>query len=98
MISNFHTKLSSLEPPVQQPRVQRKYIASLPDRHVCTPQISHGFVPLDTSMPLPTLAGCNTNEPGFDYFSLCKKESVMCPDAVKYESHGFILLCSVAVG
>lgn len=85
-----------IELPGKRPRVQREYTASPPNQHVYTPQASHGFIPLDTSVPLPTFAGSNAQETLLDYFSIPKKESDISPASVQYESHGFIPLCSVA--
>ncbi|KAF2826335.1 hypothetical protein CC86DRAFT_467068 [Ophiobolus disseminans] len=90
-------KPSFLELPPRRPKAQRQYTASPPKRHDCTPRTSHGFLPLRTSSPLSTVGDRTTERPSFNYFSLPRKESLVSPPAVQYESHGFIPLCSVAV-
>jgi hypothetical protein len=86
-----------LELPSQRPSIQREYTSSPSDRHICTPRTPHGFIPLGTSSPHPTPSVAEVAHRTSDYFSLPKKETSASPDAVKYESHGFIPLCSVAV-
>lgn len=82
--------------PSQRPTVQREYTAITSTRQACTPSTSHGFIPLGTASPLPTDAAERSSSSTTDYLSLPKKQAVISPDAVGYESHGFIPLCSVA--
>ncbi|KAF1918042.1 hypothetical protein BDU57DRAFT_537650 [Ampelomyces quisqualis] len=82
--------------PDKRPSFQRDYTSSPPESHLCTPQTSHGFIPLGSASPTPASADDRTKPLSFDYFSISKKESIISPDAVVYEPHGFIPLCSVA--
>jgi hypothetical protein len=86
-----------LELPSQRLDVQHQYTSSPSDRRLCTLRISHCFIPLGTSSPLPALGAGTTDRSAFDYFSLPKKETVIPSDAVKYQPHGLIPLCSVAI-
>jgi len=95
-MSSLFKKPALIELPGKRPCVQREYTASPPDQHVNTHRVSHGFIPLDTSIHLPTLADSNAKETLLDYFSIPKKESVTSPAPFQYEPHGFIPLCSVA--
>ncbi|KAH4040830.1 hypothetical protein HBH43_035410 [Parastagonospora nodorum] len=95
-MSSLLEKPVSIELPVKQPRVQREYTTSPPDAHLHTPRAFHGFIPLSTPVYLPDLAGSNAQKMHLDYFSVPKKESVVSPAPVQYESNVFVPLCSVA--
>jgi hypothetical protein len=83
---------------IPRPAFQREYTASPSLWPAFTQKTHHGFIALHTSTPgqTPESHEHHSAASSNDYFSARRNSSILSPDPVPYEAHGFIPPCSVA--